>query len=105
MDYGEEQNQEISPMEYFLRETLHTWELLLNISLADCQLPRHLCCPILQVLSSHGNITNLDLSGNTLGIHGIHLVNTIKTWGPEPSLQELDLSHCSLPVEVFGPLL
>ena len=40
-----------------------------------------------------------------MGIHGLHLINTIRTWGPEPVLRELDLSHCSLPVEVCGPLL
>ena len=73
--------------------------------MADCRLNRHLYGPILQVLSLHGNIRSLDLSGNILEIYGLHLVNTIRTWGPEPSLQELDLSHCSLPAEVCGPLL
>ena len=84
---------------------MHSLKPLKNIYFADRILPRHLCGPILKVLSSHGNIKNLDLSGNTLGIHGIHLVHSIKTWGLEASLQELDLSHCFLPVEVCGPLL
>ena len=85
--------------------TLETDKTLQLVSLRDSNLPRHSCGPLLQVLSSHGNITSLDLSGNILGIHGFHLVKTIKCWGPVPSLQELDLSHCSLPVEVCGPLL
>ena len=101
----EEQKKEISPTVDFLRDTLHTSKPLQNISFADCHIPRHLCGPILQVLSSHGSITSLDLSGKFLGIYGLHLVNTVRTWGPVPSLQELDLSHCSLPVEVCGPLL
>ena len=99
-------SQEVTDSIY--KKTLNTWttEKILKVaSLRDSNLPRHLCGPILQVLSSYGNITSLDLSGNILGIHGVHLVNTIKTWGPEPNLQELDLSHCSLPVEVCGPLL
>ena len=85
--------------------TLETDETLQVVSLRDSNLPQQLCGPILQDLSSHISITCLDLSGNTLGIHGVNLVNTINTWGTEPSLQELDLSHCSLPVEVCGPLL
>ena len=64
-----------------------------------------MCGPILQVLSSHGSITSLDLSGKFLGIYGLHLVNTIRTWGPKSSLQELYFSDCSLPVEVCRPLL
>ena len=99
-------SQEVTGSIY--KKTLNTWktdETIQVVSLRDNNLPRHICGPILQVLSSHGNITNLDLSGNILGIHGVNLVNSIKTWGPEPSLQELDLSHCSLPAEVCGPLL
>ena len=99
-------SQEVTDSIY--KKTLNTWateKLLKVVSLRDSNLPRHVHGPILQALSSHGNITSLDLSGNNLGIHGIHLVNTIKSWGPEPSLQELDLSHCSLPVEVCRPLL
>ena len=78
---------------------------LQNVSLSDFYIPHHFCGPILQALSSHRNITSMDLSGNILGIHGLHLVNTIRTWGPEPTVKELDLSNCSLPVEVCGPLL
>ena len=101
----EEHREPTSPVVDFLRDTLHTSKPLSNISFADCHIPRHLCGPILQVLSSHGSITSLDLSGKFLGIYGLHLVNTVRTWGPVPSLQELDLSDCSLPVEVCRPLL
>ena len=101
----EELNKEINPAQFFLQKAIHYLETVQNISFADCNLPRYLCGPLLKVLSSHRNLSHLDLSGNTLGIHGAHLVNAIKTWGPEPSLQELDLSHCSLPVEVCRPLL
>ena len=102
---NQEQNGEISLTVDFLRDTIHTSEPLLNISFADNTLPRHLCGQILQILSSHQSIINLDLSGNILGIYGHHLVNTIKTWGSESCLTQLDLSHCSLPVEVCGRLL
>ena len=97
----------ISPEE-FVYEVLHpgkTFHPLQNLSFCDSQIPRHLCGPILQALSRFRNITSLDLSGNTLGIHGYHLNNTLSSWGPEPILQELDLSHCLLPAEVCGPLL
>ena len=101
----EEHHETISPVVAFLRKTIHSLGPLRNLYFQDNILPRHLCGPILKVLSARGNITVLDLSGNTLGIHGIHLVHSVKTWGPGACLQELDLSHCSLPVEACGPLL
>ena len=97
----------IRPKE-FISEVLHpgkTSHLLQNLSFRDCEIPRHLCGPILQALSRFRNITSLDLSGNTLGIHGLHSVTTLSSLGPGPILRELDLSHCLLPVEVCGPLL
>ena len=105
MNDGEEQNEILSPAEVFLRKAMHILEPLDYISFADTNLPRHLCGPIIQALSFHGNIIHLDLSGNSLGMYGHHLASTIRTWGPRPSLQELDLSHCSLPVKVCKPLL
>ena len=104
---NEETFGNISPEE-FIYEVLHpgkTLHPLQNLSFRDCQIPRHFCGPILQALSHFRSISSLDLSGNTLGIHGFHLVNTLSSWGPESILQELDLSHCLLPVEVCGPLL
>ena len=47
----------------------------------------------------------MNLSGNMLGIHGLHSVNTLISWGPKPVTQELDLSHYLLPVEVCRLLL
>ena len=69
-------------------KALDTWQTedpIEVLILADCSLPQYSCSPILKTLSSHRNITNLDLSGNTLGIYGLHLVNTIMTWGTRPS--------------------
>ena len=107
-DQSDTKKVEMGEISRSIYKTIHSRERetpLEDLSLADCKLPPHLCGPLLKVLSDHKNIINLDLSGNMLGIDGCHLVNTIKTWGKEPSLQELDLTDCSLPVEVCGPLL
>ena len=103
---GREESEKVPDNIY--KNMLNIWKQgnsLQRVSLRDCHLPRYLCAPILQALSSHGNLTNLDLSGNSLGIYGFHLVNTIESWTLAVTLKELDLSHCSLPVEVCGPLL
>ena len=100
-----EKSQEVVCNSY--RKTQQSWKTeqpLQVASLRDC-LPQHISGPILKTLASHGHIMNLDLSGNNLGIYGHYLVSTIMTWGPESDLRELDLSNCSLPVEVCGPLL
>ena len=107
-DQSDTKKVEMGEISRSIYKTIHSRERetrLEDLSLSDCKLPPHLCGPLLKVLSDHKNIINLDLSGNMLGIDGCHLVNTIKTWGKEPSLQELDLTDCSLPVEVCGPLL
>ena len=107
-DAEQENSQILGDVSVRIYKTIHLWgseTLLEDLSFTDCKLPRHLCGPILKVLSDHRRIINLDLSGKILGIYGYHLVNSIKTWGKEPSLQELDLTDCSLPVEVCGPLL
>ena len=110
-DYNDQSDMkqvEMGEISRRIYKTIHSWGSetpLEDLSLSDCKLPRHLCGPILKVLSDHRSILNLDLSGNILGIHGCHLVNTIKIWGKEPSLQQLDLTGCSLPAEVCGPLL
>ena len=107
-DQNDKEQVEMGEVSRSIYNTIHSWGSetpLEDLSLSDCKLPRHLCGPILKILSDHKNIINLDLSGNMLGIDGCHLVNTIKTWGKEPSLQELDLTDSSLPAEVCGPLL
>ena len=104
---NEETFGNISPEELFTRCYIQGKHYIHSkiFPLRDCQIRRHFCGPILQALSHFRSISSLDLSGNTLGIHGFHLVNTLSSWGPESILQELDLSHCRLPVEVSGPLL
>ena len=107
-DQNDTEQVEMGEVSRSIYNTIHSWGSetpLEDLSLSDCKLPRHLCGPILKILSDHRSIINLDLSGNILGIHGDHLLNSIKTWGKEPSLQELDLTDCSLPAEVCGPLL
>ena len=104
----EEDSHEVGEVARRICKMLHSCKNkapLKDLSFPDWLLPQYLCGPILKALSTHTSIINLDLSGNVFGIHGYHLVNCIKAWGIEPSLEELDLTHCSLPAEVCGRLL
>ena len=89
-------------------KAIHIWgpePLLQELILTDSNIPDDLCGPLLKALSSCRHLAHLSLAGNHLGIHGIHLADTINTWGTNPKLKTLDLTDCSMPSSVCGALL
>ena len=78
---------------------------LQQLGLKDCKMPEDVCDPILKELSAYKQLTQLDLSGNTLGAVGHHLVESIRSWGPDPQLQALWLKDCKMAEDVCGAIL
>ena len=89
-------------------KAIHIWgpePLLQELSLKDANIPEDLCGPILKAVSLCHHLAHLSLAGNHLGIHGVHLTDTINTWGTDPKLKTLDLTDCAMPSSVCGALL
>ena len=91
-----------------LVESITSWgpdPPLQKLSLRDCKMPEDVCGSLVKGLSTCKQITNLDLSGNTLGAAGCHLVESITSWGPDAPLQQLRLEDCKMPEDVCGSLV
>ena len=71
---------------------------LRELSLNDCSLPTTASLKFVQSLSKCKHLTILNLSGNILREVGHELVQSIRSWGNDPPLQQLSLHSCSLPV-------
>ena len=70
--------------------------LLQKLYLENCELHEDNCADLLQSLLGCCNITELNLSGNTIGKATRHLVVSIRNWGVNPLLQGLYLENCGL---------
>ena len=70
---------------------------LQSLCLRDCSIPTDTLQEILTSLKKCKQLTHLDLGGNNLENNGDHLVELIKSFGVDPSLQQLYLSDCSMP--------
>ena len=89
-------------------KAIHVWgpePLLQDLSLTDANVPEALCGPLLKAFSSCRQLLHLSLAGNHIEIHGVHLADTINTWGTNPKLKTLDLTDCSMPSSVCEALL
>ena len=71
---------------------------LRELSLNDCSLPTTALLKFVTSLSKCKHLTILNLSGNILREVGHELVQSIRSWGNDPPLQQLFLHSCSLPV-------
>ena len=78
---------------------------LKQLTLDNCSLPEEVCAEILQSLSIFRNLIHLNLGKNTLGKSGRHLVESIRSWGDDPLLEDLFLEMTAIREDVWAELL
>ena len=91
-----------------LVESIRSWghdPPLQWLGLGDCKMPEDVCGALVKGLSTCKQLAHLDLKGNTLGAAGCHLVESIRSWGHDPPLQQLYLEDCKMPEDVCGALV
>ena len=84
-----------------LAQSIRSWgdePPLQKLYLYNCSLTATASLELVQSLSSCRHLTVLDLRGNKLGEAGHQLAQSIRSWGDDPPLQELQLYNCSLTV-------
>ena len=84
---------------YQLAQSIRSWgdePPLQKLWLYNCSLTATASLELVQSLSSCRHLTVLDLRGNKLGETEYQLAQSIRSWGDEPSLQQLWLNNCSL---------
>ena len=92
----------------YLAQSITSWgenPPLEALNLENCSIPEQMCLELLQSLSCCNVLSILDLSGNTIGEAGHYLSQSITSWGDSPPLENLFLSHCSIPEHVWPELL
>ena len=67
------------------------------LGLRDCKMPQDVSLEVIKSLTACKHLTKLSLSGNTLGAGGCHLADSITSWSPYSSLQQLGLEDCRMP--------
>ena len=93
---------------YHMAQTIRSWgnnPPLQQLGLKNCSIPEQVCADVLQSLATCRDLTNLDLTGNTLGESGYHLAQMIRSYGNDSLLQQLGLRNCSLPEQVCADVL
>ena len=84
-----------------LAQSIRSWgdePLLQALQLYNCPLTATALLELVQSLSSCRHLTVLNLGENKLGEAGHQLAQSIRSWGDNPPLQDLDLHNCSLSV-------
>ena len=92
----------------YLPEAIREWgnaPKLEHLVIFNCKLLSDQCRGILHSLSMYNQLTNLNLSFNTIGNAGKHLAESIRNWGPSPPLQDLTLYNCGLQEEDCAEIL
>ena len=84
---------------------LSSYDKLEKLYLSDYSFPEDQCAAILEALSLCKQLTCLDLSNNRVQNAGKYLADSIKQWGINPPLQELDLCNCGLHEDDCGEIL
>ena len=93
---------------YYLSQTLKSWSrqpTLQRLILSNCSMSEATWNELLKALASCKNLTDLDLSNNTLANAGLRLVKLIRVWEDQPLLQVLNLKNCCLPANVCRELI
>ena len=75
------------------------------INLSHCSMTHDLCSKLLRALSVCKDLIYLNLLDNDLGDGALNLADSIKSWGKNPPLQELQMGRCSMPEKALGELL
>ena len=92
----------------YLAHSIRTWgdhAPLQELYLRNCLIPKQVWPKLLQCLSSCKQLSNLNLSTNTIGEAGRYLAHSIRTWGDRAPIQNLHLINCSIPIYVWPELL
>ena len=93
---------------HYLAQSITSWgdkPPLQELCLREYSIPVQVWAELLQSLSSCKQITDLKLSGNTIGEAGHYLAQSITSWGDNSSLQTLYLNDCSIPEQVWPEML
>ena len=93
---------------HYLVQSITSWgdnSPLQTLDLGLCSIPEQVWPELLQSLSSCNQLTDLHLSGNTIGEAGHYLTQSITSWGDNPPLEELHIGWCSIPEQVWIELL
>ena len=76
-----------------------------SMTLMNCILPQNVLRDIVQELSQSNKLIRLDLSNTSLCDAEHHLIESIRSWGPDPPLHMLDLRDCMMSEGVCDSLL
>ena len=78
---------------------------LQSLHLRDCKMNEDVDSQLLECLANLRQLLHLDLTGNTLGAEGRHLVEAIEAWGEDPPLKTLQLNDCKIPEDVCSSIV
>ena len=78
---------------------------LQTLYLPNCSIQEKECTEMLQYLSEFRHLTQLNLSGNTVGKGGLHIVKMMEIAGFDSPLQLLYLGDCSIPSDTLREIL
>ena len=101
-------NNTIGAAGVHLAESIQAWgpdPPLEILYLDQCEMQEEACAAVLSALSSCKQMRCLGLINNTIGAAGVHLVESIRAWGPDAPLEQLDLSQCEIPEEGCAAVL
>ena len=79
---------------YFMSGSALTLNL---INLSSCSITQDLCLMLPRALSVCNDLICLDLSDTDLGDAALRLADSIRSWGKNPPLRQLNLARCLMP--------
>ena len=89
---------------YWLTQSITLIPSLRKLHLNHCSIPEQVWSELLQSLTACKQLSDLDLSHNTIGEAGHYLAESITSWGDNPRLESLNLQNCSIPEQLWPEL-
>ena len=80
----------------YLAQAITSWgdnPALQKLVLSHCFIPKQVWPELFQSLSSCKQLTNLALSGETIGEAGRYLAQSVTSWGDDPPLEKIVLNQ------------